>query len=94
MTPIKTGAWVLLEQHQDYYRCDLYEVEDTVLIARINPRSRTRVIEDEEGVWATMHDYHDFDDHEDGTHTVVSDDYTVHYMMQFMNGKWHNVRLT
>ena len=58
-TPIKTGAWVLIAERGEYYRCDLYEYHDTVLIARVNPFSMRRAIADDEGLWATMHTYED-----------------------------------
>lgn len=92
-TPIKTGAWLFLKQHGTYLRCDLYEYRDTVLIARANPLSLTREPPPEEGLWATMRDY---EDHwiTDDVHTYVSTDYDLHYMMQFLSGRWHDVKLS
>lgn len=94
--PIKTGAWVFDEQRREYFRCDLYEYVNKVLIARINPQSATRHPPMDEGLWATMHEVdNEFIGHDKDIHTLtyVSTNYSVHYMLQFSNGAWHDVKL-
>ena len=94
-TPIKTGAWVLIAERGEYYRCDLYEYHDTVLIARVNPFSMRRTIADDEGLWATMHTYEDMfvGASENCAITYVSTEYSLHYMMQMIDGRWQDVEL-
>lgn len=92
-TPIKTGAWVYLEERDEYLRCDLYEYANRVLLARCNPLSLTRHPPAEEGLWATMHTYEgEFHDRDTST-TYVSTDYTLHYMLKFINGGWHDIKI-
>ena len=94
-TPIKTGAWLYLEERDEYLRCDLYEYANRVLLARCNPYSLTRKPPNGEGMWATMHEVRDkFDEYaRDRTVTYVSTAYTLHYTMRFTNGRWHDIKI-
>lgn len=91
--PIKTGAWVKLQETGEILRCDLYEYRDIVLIARCNPRSTIWHMPDDEPLWATMHTFdNDWDDKSARVH--VSTDYTIHYVQQHIQGEWRNVAIT
>lgn len=95
MTPIKTGAWLWRDEYNDGVWCDLYVIGDC-LVARVTEEARNMNVykkdELDEGLWATMHTCPgQFGG--DGTQTWISNDFTLHYELQFSNGNWHSVRI-